>query len=264
MNFWPPQRHNMSTQDHQVLCSGHRPVPRAVMFLLTICFFLTSFNIKLSVEQQLIIRPNDHAVDKITKHYSGIKKTERQDDLNRLPRESVHRVAFITFSYVKHNDTHKLFNFLLPAVDTWAAPSSNENIRDMPSLYVIFSEVSREPFEDICLHGHGNLSVLQRELCQRLHPIYVDCPETRAGEGPCCRQQKGLVSIIQSDYPLYDWYAFFDDDVYLRKEYVTALLAELQPSNFPMAAVPYSQVARPLGWQKSRCGIGHEEFAYPW
>ena len=35
----------------------------------------------------------------------------------------------------------------------------------------------------------------------------------------CCKQQMGLASLYNSkSYPVYDWYAFFDDDTYLRKE----------------------------------------------
>ena len=179
---------------------------------------------------------------------------ERLHNLNQLPAESVHRIAFITFSYVKHDHPSKLLDFLLPAVDTWAAPTTsttnsngtiiNEGENDAssrPPLYVVFSQFSQEPFERIC--HHPNISPEQLALCSRLHPIYVDCPEGKVGESPCCKQQKGLLEIFKDDYPLYDWYAFFDDDVYLRKEYLAKVLAVLQPPDFPMAAVPYNQVS---------------------
>ena len=180
---------------------------------------------------------------------------ERLHSLNQLPAESVHRVAFITFSYVKYDDPSKLLDFLLPAVDTWAAPTTSNatssdgatinnnevenDVASRPPLYVVFSQFSREPFEKIC----ANVSPEQQSLCSRLHPIYVDCPEGKQGASPCCKQQKGLLEIFKDDYPLYDWYAFFDDDVYLRKEYLAKVLAVLQPPDFPMAAVPYNQVS---------------------
>ena len=173
-------------------------------------------------------------------------REERLRNLNQLPAESVHRVAFITFSYVKYDDPSKLLDFLLPAVNTWAAPTTsntttNEGENDAatrPPLYVVFSQFSREPFEKIC----ANISPEQQSLCSRIHPIYVDCPEGKQGASPCCKQQKGLLEIFKDD-PLYDWYAFFDDDVYLRKEYLAKVLAVLQPPDFPMAAVPYNQVS---------------------
>lgn len=270
---------NESIRGHQQATQpGHKPAAHVIMILFAISFFFASFNIQFvsfvgqyitflsNNEQQTFRPPNDSVTaGKFTRHSPITTKKQRQDNLDKIPRDSVHRVAFVTFSYVKHNDTHKLFNFLLAAVDTWAAPPPDDTINEVrPPLYVVFSEVSREPFEEICIHGHGNITLHQRALCQRLHPIYVDCPESGAGEGPCCKQQKGLASIIQSKYPLYDWYTFMDDDVYLRKEYVAKLLAQLQPPTFPMAAIPYNQDAKPLGWMNSRCGRGNEEFSYPW
>ncbi|KAL7427127.1 hypothetical protein ACHAXM_000716 [Skeletonema potamos] len=210
----------------------------------------------------------------------------RESVLENLPRASVHRIAFITFSYIKQNDTNKLFNFLLPAVDTWAAPTPSpssehdlnttlnvnknnpnefnnvDHPREVP-LYVVFSNTSREAFEDTCLQS-DKLTPHQRMLCSRIHPIYVDCPEGKFGESPCCKQQNGLVEIFDKKYPLYDWYAFFDDDVYLRKEYVARLLAELRPPDFPMAAAPYNKEARAIGFGRKLCGTDRKEFLYPW
>jgi hypothetical protein len=127
-----------------------------------------------------------------------------------------------------------------------------------------FQTHSRKAFEDICLHN-DELPPHQRKLCRRIHPIDVDCPEGKFGESPCCKQQKGLVEIFDKKYPLYDWYAFFDDDVYLRKEYVAKLLAELQPPDFPMAASPYNQEAKFIGFGDKLCGkMDMKDFLYPW
>lgn len=169
---------------------------------------------------------------------------ERVRELAQLPESSVHRVAFVTFSYVKPNDANKLFNFILPAVDTWAVPvASTNNVTEPSSLYVVFSQLSREPFEKFCVHKKGKLTTKQYSLCQHIRPIYVDCPEGKFGDSPCCKQQEGLLELFQNhNYPLYDWYAFFDDDVYLRKEYIAELLPAMQHNpDFPMAAIPYSQ-----------------------
>lgn len=73
------------------------------------------------------------------------------------------------------------------------------------------------------------------------------------------------MEIFDKKYPLYDWYAFFDDDVYLRKEYVAKLLAELQPPDFPMAASPYNQEAKFIGFGDKLCGkMDMKDFLYPW
>lgn len=213
-----------------------------------------------------------------------------QENLTSTESFSIPRIAFITFSYVMHHDTKRLFDFLLPAVDTWAAPDaapkpssslSEQNVttafnntyesknvahdesKDLPSLYVVFSHTSRTAFEHTCIHN-DKLPPHTRKLCRRIHPIYVDCPEGKFGESPCCKQQKGLVEVFDKKYPLYDWYAFFDDDVYLRKEYIARLLAEFQAPDFPMAASPLNQQAKFIGHRLHTCGEGNSEFMYPW
>ena len=93
--------------------------------------------------------------------------------LKKLPKDSTQRVAFVTFSYVKYNDADKLLNFLLPAVDTWAAPVTGESGSGDTMLYVVLSQESRGAFEQNCRRN---------KLCRRLRPIYVDCPE---GEWVC-------------------------------------------------------------------------------
>lgn len=100
---------------------------------------------------------------------------------SNLPPESVHRIAFVTFSYVREDDHSHLVRMLLPAVGTWAAPLDGDKFNghnfSYPSLYVVFSDASRKPFEKACSDGSVDPS-----LCKRIEPIYVDCPEGRYGE----------------------------------------------------------------------------------
>jgi len=186
----------------------------------------------------------------------------------------VPNIAFITFSYVTHNDTKKLIQFLLPAVDTWAAPPATTNStteKDNYNLFVIFSESSKEPFEKLCAEAgsNSNLSKKELRLCRRIEPIYVDCPEGKFGESPCCKQQKGLLAVFENrKHPKYDWYAFFDDDMYLRKEYLADLLTGFQPPSYPMAAIPYNAKLN-LGFPwRNTCRPTEknqtDEFVYPW
>lgn len=193
-----------------------------------------------------------------------------------LPDDSLthERMAFVTFSYVRDDNPTRLFEFLLPAVDTWAAPTSATSNRTsssplLPSLYVVLSESSREPFERYCGgRVEGDLSSAQRlsSLCSRLGPVYVDCPEGKYGESPCCKQQEGLLALFDRDeYPRYDWYVFFDDDAYLRKEYIGKILAAMLPGSpddlMPMAAIPYNQDRMVVGLVGRHCD---REYTYPW
>eukprot|EP00956_Cyclotella_meneghiniana_P020528 scaffold36344_cov56-Cyclotella_meneghiniana.AAC.1 len=90
--------------------------------------------------------------------------------------QPVHRVAYVTFSYVKDRDPRQLATRILPALDTWAAPLPGDDVHDPhrkdPSLFVVYSNASKEPFEKYCVS----------EKCKRIQPIYVDCPEGKYGE----------------------------------------------------------------------------------
>ena len=83
------------------------------------------------------------------------------------------------------------------------------------------------------------------------------------GDSPCCKQQKGLVAIFEGrEYPLYDWYAYFDDDMYLRKQYIAQNLQLFEP-NFPMAVVPRSNEPKFLG--RDGCSrVRGDQFMYPY
>jgi len=189
--------------------------------------------------------------------------------LMNLPKDSTRRVAFVTFSHVKEedDDAEKLFQFLLPAVDTWAAPLAREESSFSSSsssygyeimLYVVLSHQSQRPFETHCNAYKNN------KLCSRLRPIYVNCPEGKRGTGPCCKQQEGLRTLFEGkEYPLYDWYGFFDDDVYLRKEYVVKNLQLFEP-HFPMALTSRSNDAKYLGHLDNTCHERGPQFQYPW
>lgn len=97
----------------EVLGSRHSDSARSkwltkrMLTLLAVPVLLSLLNIQAAFR----LRPNNFA------------EQSRESVLENHSRGSVHRIAFITFSYIKHNDTNKLFNFLLPAVDTWAAPT---------------------------------------------------------------------------------------------------------------------------------------------
>lgn len=276
--------------------------PRSASRLLR-CLGVASLSVITYLKRNLA--SVDYISTAMRTHNPNLLLRSEMSRLDSLPPDSVDRVAFVTFSYVKHDDSHRLFDFLLPAVDTWAAapvtptaPSEsmsndansnnstnitridadrgNENnnhadtdddIVMTPSLYVVFSQTSREPYEKLCIYGEGNITTYQHNLCHRIQPIFVDCPEGRFGESPCCKQNNGLLQLFQSrNYPLYDWYAFFDDDTYLQKEYIAKVLVALQvPPDFPMAAVPYNQNPKPIGFKGRMCGTkGMDQFLYPW
>ena len=104
----------------------------------------------------------------------------------------------------------------------------------------------------------------------------------------------GLASLYNSkSHPAYDWYAFFDDDTYLRKECeilfsnwlsfntfdistlffvllpedLTKILSKITADpNIPIAAIPSNQAAKNIGYKKRTCSSKDhaDQFQYPW
>lgn len=126
-------------------------------------------NLRLSIIALTI----DQTLRVIQPPLSSLDRRNRDQPSQPQP---VHRVAFVTFSYVKDRDPSQLASRVLPAVNTWAAPLPGDDVH--PSLYVVYSNASKEPFEKYCVSEKS----IHPELCKRIEPIYVDCPEGKYGE----------------------------------------------------------------------------------
>jgi hypothetical protein len=171
-------------------------------------------------------------------------------------------IAYVTFSHLINRDTSSFTNFIFPSIDTWI-PEGN--------YFVVLGEQWRENYYTyVCPESNDGEFT---KYCDRIIPIFVECPEGYAGESPCCKNEKGMLFFV--DHPeifrSYNWFMFMDADDYVRRDYIEKFVADIDPSHAVIAAS-----GRNLGWnsQLGKPSFAHEgsnyhcsnepKFMYPW
>ena len=97
---------------------------------------------------------------------------------------------------------------ILAAVETWLPVDA--------TYYVVLNR----RWEDIIINQWTQQIRKNTEndgILTRIQPIYVDCPEAKFGESPCCKQEQGLIQHHMTYYQAlnYDWVMCMDDNVYV-------------------------------------------------
>jgi hypothetical protein len=169
------------------------------------------------------------------------------------------RIAYITYSFLA--TTEQFEKMIFASLDTWL---------DEGTYFVVLNERWRNAYEALCQNANH-----AQHYCARIEPIYVDCPEHKWGQSPCCKQQQGLLYMIQHHLHDFDWFLYQDDDMYLRRKYLESFL---QPLNTTTPAIATSggvrkhSKGRELGQQsfaqayqrQYNCSVGNPDFTYPW
>jgi Fringe-like len=128
---------------------------------------------------------------------------------------SLPTLFYVTFSHLK--DFSRFETLVFPALDTFLQNDT---------YIVVLSQIWETKY-------HTELCVFNQTYstyCQRIRPIFVDCPEGYFGPSPCCKQEKGLLQISNL-HPNADWVVFMDDDVYLRSWHLRNFLSQFDPSD---------------------------------
>eukprot|EP00557_Chaetoceros_sp_GSL56_P008837 CAMPEP_0176499984 /NCGR_PEP_ID=MMETSP0200_2-20121128/13255_1 /TAXON_ID=947934 /ORGANISM="Chaetoceros sp., Strain GSL56" /LENGTH=451 /DNA_ID=CAMNT_0017898513 /DNA_START=1 /DNA_END=1352 /DNA_ORIENTATION=- len=182
-------------------------------------------------------------------------------------------IAYITFSHLSNSCDFE--STVLEAVNTWVPSDS--------TYFVVLNHKWTQKFDQWKKQKLG-AKKWSDTVIHRIQPIYVDCPEAKAGESPCCKQQKGLVEFHKTYNVLvgeksYDWIVYMDDDVYLQPNVLQGYIKTLpfvmpELKNYTMengdpmlitASIPY-RLGR-SGYMRSlssyRCSRD-EDFKYPW
>lgn len=218
--------------------------------------FSTSTNI-LSIQStsSAAIKPNLVDLDIST------KQEKLLDSLSSLDASQIRRqssasdsatglVAFVTFAHLK--DTSPFDRFIFPSLETWLA-------KDF--YFVVLNENWRDKYyNELC-------SVRD---CSRVIPIFVDCPEGKFGASPCCKQEQGMVHVMER-YPNYDFYTFHDDDSYFRRRHLDMFLRRIESKEIYLITLGGRQANRYLG-QPGYARVRHrqyncsadESFLYAW
>ena len=143
-----------------------------------------------------------------------------EGDRNETSSPEPPKIAFITYAHLM--DRSRFDKFIFPALHTWVPPQEK--------YYVVLSNLWRSAYDQMCgnigvnegMEGgtaeasHDNSSTNeQRYNCERLVPLFVDCPEGYTGEAPCCKQEKGLMHMMDAGHAeQYNWFVYHDDDDY--------------------------------------------------
>lgn len=173
------------------------------------------------------------------------------------------RIAFVTFSHLL--DFSRFETYVFPALDTFLV--------DDIYYVVLRNEWKEKYYNELCTFNQT-----YTDYCRRVRPIFVDCPEGKAGKSPCCKQQKGLLQLLDRNAAhtgnnqdgLFDWFAFYDDDVYIRSARLRTLLHQFAPESIMLITGSNVVMDRTLGQSSYSndpnytCSITDHNFTYPW
>jgi hypothetical protein len=142
---------------------------------------------------------------------------------------------------------------------------------DDPVYHVVLNDKWKPTLESWCQEKDW-----LRKYCDRIHPIWVDCPEGNFGPSPCCKQEMGLLKVLDDTNMMgrYDWFVYQDDDVYLRAKRLEDFLQPMNDVTYPLLVTsgPFQKNTQVLGQmsylnEKQRnytCRTDDVDFQYPW
>ena len=158
-------------------------------------------------QQQLLLQGHGNPSSSPT---TIIATTETIDGLPGGTQRVHKPVAYITFSHLKGTERFEMM--VIGSVSTWLPPEE--------PMYVVFSKMWSDKYEE----WKKNETSASR-YADRIVPLFVDCPEGKFGESPCCKQEKGLLEFLDRGLlDRYDWVVYMDDDVYIRSKFLTNFL----------------------------------------
>jgi len=215
---------------------------------------------------------------------SFLRKEHQVDNLLNVTSVSTYstpsandaKIAFITFSHM--SDLPQFNATILAAAETWLPADA--------TYYVVLNRRWEDTFnqwKQQIRKNTENGGIRKSAGLTRIQPIYVDCPEAKFGESPCCKQEQGLIQFHKTYYQAlnYDWVMYMDDDMYVnarllndfikvlpaglpnKKEYIFAngknpLL--LLGNNGPPSLGTSGYLRKRSDYQCSK----DEQFVYPW
>jgi hypothetical protein len=171
-------------------------------------------------------------------------------------------IAYVVYAHLLNNDTSSFTNFIFPSMDTW--------IKD-GYFFVVLGEQWRESYRThVCPESNDGTYT---KYCDRIIPIFVDCPEGYYGTSPCCKNEKGMLYFV--DHPelfrSYNWFMYMDADVYVRRDYIEKFVSDIDPSQDVILLAGknggrITKLGRPsFEFQRSPYNCSNEyKFMYPW
>jgi hypothetical protein len=223
---------------------GPRPIA-IFLFALIVILLLSS----LSNVQNVVNRSGEM-------DFSSSVKTASGDNID------ARGIAYVMYGHIMNHDISTFTNYIFPSMDTWLPDGE---------FFVVLGEQWRESYyTDVCPESNDGMYT---KYCNRIIPIFVECPEGYYGESPCCKNEKGMLSFV--DHPeifaRYNWFMYMDADIYVRRDYIEKFVSDLDPSrDLLLAAGRYggtnSQLGQPsFSYEKAKYSCSNEtRFMYPW
>jgi hypothetical protein len=126
------------------------------------------------------------------------------------------KVAYVTYAHL--TTTERFDKNIFPALQLW-------HPKDQP-YYVVLSKSWKEKYEDLVLFNETF-----KEFSSRIEMIWVDCGDGYMDKQMfCCKQENGMIAMLDHHMSKYDYLFYADDDNYIRASYVEKYLA-LQDEN---------------------------------
>jgi hypothetical protein len=229
----------------------------ALLFLVQVVVYVGTKPQRSAVTAGWLARYDSQQVVVESKNDPNVRKAGSLD-LDGQEDEGTREVAYITYAHLK--DTKRFENHIFPSMDTWFRG-------DEPYFVVLGNQWMEAYHHGLC----KNDSAYFKPYCERMVPIFVNCPEGYYGESPCCKNEKGILHMLDEHGDRYGWFMYMDDDMYIRREYLTRYLEPLYPSDTMVLASGknggrLTKLGSPsfqFGNAKYNCS-SDIEYMYPW
>ena len=205
---------------------------------------------------------------KTIEHAKKLKENLEEDEtMNNFPtfppdpgyNATWPKMAFLTYSHL--NGTSRFEDLIFPSLDTWH-PGDIDGV----PYYIVISDIWKQTYEELIDKEQGDPNFIKYQ--RRMHLVFVPCGEGKTFEPECCKQEEGMLYMVDHFRDVYDWIIYLDDDNYVRVPYMRQYLSTLPTDQtFVATGGPNPRFLGVFGYlpQKSpyKCSK-HPQYQYPW
>ncbi|KAL7565653.1 hypothetical protein ACA910_019007 [Epithemia clementina (nom. ined.)] len=237
-----------------------------------------------SYDRQKKIKINPVEELSLASSSSPTPNTPAADGIGNKKNNERGRIAYVTYGHFTSGHEWRFQEYILDALDTWL---SNNNSNVTLNYYFVLNREWKDKFEQACKNvsltnatagaNYEHDLDIQQSLsnksksasCERVIPLYVDCPEGKFGASPCCKMDQGLLQMWRNHYDNYDWFYYADDDTYIRTAYLESFLDALATNHSPLEepmvlTTQYSPaLGRTYGRYQDKCSL-EWDYRYSW
>ena len=197
---------------------------------------------------------SDNAAEKNSKYRyeGGIGSGLSTKSLFQRGNISYPRIAYVTFCHLI--TTSRFEEFIFPALEWWVPA-------DEP-YFVVLSRSWQSRYQQL-VETDANFTRFR----SRIHPIFVKCTEGKASDCVCCKQEEGMLYMME--HFDYDWLLYHDDDNFVRSSYMRAFLTNISVNELlVMTSGPAPRLLGQFGYLPRRqtpyyCSTDWN-YSYPW